>query len=60
MPPSYDSLPQPKTKDTVVEENNFELQKILDKNVSTKKSKTSTNTGNNSLEESILKKINVN
>ena len=49
-----------KTKDTVVEENNFELQKILDKNVSTKKSKTSTNTGNNSLEESILKKINVN
>ena len=60
MPPSYGSLPKPKAKDTVADEDNFKLQKILDKNISTKKSKTSSNTGNSSLEESILKKIDVN
>jgi len=60
MPPSYGSLPKPKNKNVDVDEDNFKLKKILEKNVSTKISETSSNTGNSSLEESILKKINVN
>ena len=61
MPPDYNSLPEPKTKkEEQVSEDNFELKKILGEKSITQKSETSSNIENDSLEKSILKKINVN
>ena len=61
MPPDYNSLPKPKKKgEEIAQEEDFELKKILGEDTNTTKNDTSSNTDGDSLEKSILKKINVN
>ena len=56
MPPDYDKLPDPEEKDSFVEENEEDIQKILKKNK--KKEETKKNSKSTTLEKSILEKIN--
>ena len=61
MPPDYNSLPKPKKKgEEIAQEEDFELKKILGEDTNTTKNDTSSNIDGDSLEKSILKKINVN
>ena len=61
MPPDYNSLPKPKKKgEEIAQEEDFELKKILGEDTNTTKNDSSSNTDGDSLEKSILKKINVN
>ncbi len=61
MPPNFNLLPKPKAKGiSTNKEDNFELKKILTENDSLNKKEILSNTGVNSLENFILKKINDN
>ena len=59
LPPKFDKLPEPKILSTNSQnsEDEIDLQSILTKNKTVKKTKTVSETSNRSLEKSILEKI---
>jgi len=60
LPPEFEELPEPETLNNKVEDysdEEIELEKLFDKIESTNKEQSISQTNNDSLEESILKKI---
>ena len=55
LPPNFNELPSPLEKNSNIEEKNMEIEKII--NIQEKQDNSKSNSGNNTLEQSILKKI---